>query len=63
MNHGPVGQTVVLPEELSPGATCRLEFRGSSWSALNGGLTPLGAGSRARIAQVDGLTLIVHGEP
>jgi membrane protein implicated in regulation of membrane protease activity len=63
MNHGPAGETVVLPETLPPGGSCRLEFRGSSWSALNGGLVPIGAGSRARIDRVDGLTLIVHGEP
>jgi membrane protein implicated in regulation of membrane protease activity len=62
MPQGPAGQTVVLPAELQPGQACRLEYCGSSWSAVNGGAVPLGAGSRARIERVDGLTLVVHGE-
>jgi membrane protein implicated in regulation of membrane protease activity len=28
---GPAGEIVTLPQTLSPGETCRLEFRGSSW--------------------------------
>ena len=63
MNQGPAGETVVLPDVLPPGETCRVEFRGSSWSALNGGLNAIAAGGRARIERVDGLTLVVHGEP
>jgi membrane protein implicated in regulation of membrane protease activity len=63
MRQGPAGETVVLPEVLPPGATCRLEHRGSSWTAVNGGRMPIAAGARARIDRVDGLTLIVHGEP
>src|ERR1700682_5688809 len=37
MNQGPVGESVVLPADLPPGEACRVEFRGSSWSAVNGG--------------------------
>jgi membrane protein implicated in regulation of membrane protease activity len=59
---GPVGQTLVLPAELKPGESCRLEYCGSSWSAINGGASPIVAGARARIDRVDGLTLVVHGE-
>jgi membrane protein implicated in regulation of membrane protease activity len=59
---GPAGEVVTLPAELPPGETCRLEFRGCSWSALNGGKTAIAAGARARIERVDGLTLVVHGE-
>jgi membrane protein implicated in regulation of membrane protease activity len=33
MKGGPAGETVTLPQALPPGETCRLEFRGSSWSA------------------------------
>jgi len=62
VNSGPAGQTVVLPAELKPGESCRLEYCGSSWSAINGGGSPIVAGARARIDRVDGLTLIVHGE-
>ena len=59
---GPAGEVVTLPAELPPGETCRLEFRGCSWSALNGGKTVIAAGAKARIERVDGLTLVVHGE-
>jgi inner membrane protein len=59
---GPAGDTLTLPAALPPGETCRVEYRGSSWSAINGGATVIAAGARARIDRVDGLTLIVHGE-
>jgi inner membrane protein len=62
VNSGPVGQTLVLSAELKPGESCRLEYCGSSWSAINGGASPIVAGARARIERVDGLTLVVHGE-
>jgi hypothetical protein len=62
MRSGPAGETVTLPTVLSPGETCRLEFRGSSWSAVNGGESVIEAGSAARIERVDGLTLVVHGD-
>jgi membrane protein implicated in regulation of membrane protease activity len=51
---------VILPQALPPGESCRLEHRGSSWSAVNGGHSTLAAGARARIVRVDGLTLVVH---
>src|ERR1700675_2757288 len=60
MKGGPAGEIVTLPQTLSPGETCRLEFRGSSWSAINGGHAPIAAGAQARIERVDGLTLVVH---
>jgi membrane protein implicated in regulation of membrane protease activity len=59
---GPAGEIVTLPTALPPGETCRLEYRGASWSAINGGKAEIAAGARARIQRVDGLTLVVHGE-
>ena len=59
---GPAGEVVTLPADLPPGESCRLEYRGCSWSALNGGKTAIAAGAKARIERVDGLTLVVHGE-
>jgi len=56
---GPAGEIVTLPTELPPGETCRLEYRGCSWSAINGGKAAIPAGARARIERVDGLTLVV----
>ena len=61
MKQGPAGETVVLPAALPPGESCRLEFGGSSWNAVNGGKSPIAAGARARIDRVNGLTLVVHG--
>jgi inner membrane protein len=59
---GPQGETVTLPTALPPGESCRLEFRGSSWSAVNGGRSVIAAGSRARIERVEGLTLVLQGD-
>ncbi|MGA2189491.1 MAG: NfeD family protein [Steroidobacteraceae bacterium] len=59
---GPAGEIVTLPIALPPGETCRLECRGSSWSAINAGESVIAAGARARIERVDGLTLVVRGE-
>lgn len=60
---GPAGEIVQLAVSLPPGETCRMEYRGSSWSAINRGPAPIPAGGRARIERVDGLTLVLHGEP
>jgi membrane protein implicated in regulation of membrane protease activity len=57
---GPAGETLDMPIALAPGETCRLEYRGSSWSALNGGAGAIAAGAKARILRVDGLTLVVR---
>jgi hypothetical protein len=62
VKYGPVGKIVVLPAALPPGETCRLEYCGSSWSAVNAGTSVIAAGSRARIERVDGLTLVVHAD-
>ena len=62
LKSGPAGEVVTLPADLPPGETCRLEYRGCSWSAVNGGMTAIAAGAKARIERVDGLTLVVHGE-
>jgi membrane protein implicated in regulation of membrane protease activity len=61
MRGGPAGEIVTLPTNLPPGEACRLEYRGSSWSAINAGESVIAAGSRARIERVDGLTLVVRG--
>src|ERR1700676_464858 len=59
---GPAGETVTVAVALPLGETCRLEYRGGCWSAINGGKSVSPAGSQARIARVDGLTLVVHGD-
>ena len=63
MRTGPAGETLIVPQALPPGGTCRIEYRGSSWSAVNGGEAPIAAGSRAHILRVDGLTLVLQSTP
>jgi membrane protein implicated in regulation of membrane protease activity len=51
------GDRVVVPTRLEPGQSCRIDYRGSSWTARNAGGSTIEAGSEARISHVDGLTL------
>ena len=62
MKVGPAGEIVTVPMALPPGETCRLEYRGCSWSAVNAGMGVIAAGARARIERVDGSTLVVCGD-
>ena len=55
-----LGDRVLIPTRLEPGQTCRIEYRGSSWSARNIDERAIDAGREAVIAQVDGLTLHVR---
>jgi membrane protein implicated in regulation of membrane protease activity len=59
---GLVGESVTLPVALPPGKTCRLEYRGAPWSAVNAGLGTIPAGGTARIERVEALTLVLHAE-
>jgi membrane protein implicated in regulation of membrane protease activity len=54
-----LGDRVVIPATLSAGETCRVDYRGSTWSARNVGEQGIEAGREAIIAHVDGLTLHV----
>ena len=53
-------QRVVVTQELAPGKSCRIEYRGSGWTAVNVGERPIAAGGAARIDSIDGLTLHVR---
>ena len=53
-------QRVLVTQELAPGKSCRLEYRGSGWTAVNVGEQPIPAGAPARIDSIDGLTLHVR---
>ena len=57
-----VGDRVLVPVRLEPGQSCRVDYRGSSWSARNTGTQAIEAGREAVIAAVDGLTLHVQAE-
>jgi inner membrane protein len=55
-----VDQRVLLTQELPPGKTCRIEYRGSGWTALNIGDQVIPPGGAARIDSIDGVTLRVR---
>jgi membrane protein implicated in regulation of membrane protease activity len=55
-----VGDRVTVPVRLEPSQTCRVDYRGSSWTARNVDNRPIEAGREAIIARVDGLTLMVR---
>src|SRR5262249_17928059 len=51
------GDRVAVPTRLEPGQTCRVEYRGTSWSARNVDVHAIAAGSEAVISHIDDLTL------
>jgi hypothetical protein len=55
-----IDQHVVLSQELAPGKSCRIEYRGSGWTAVNVGKHAIAAGGSARIDSIEGLTLNVR---
>ena len=55
-----LGDRVRVPVLLEPGQTCRVDYRGSSWSARNVDDRAIAAGADALIANVDGLTLHIR---
>lgn len=57
-----VGETAVLLDDVEPGQTGKAELRGTTWSARNGGASPLTKGQRAAVTKVDGLTLWLKSE-
>jgi inner membrane protein len=54
-----LGDRVLVPVRLEPGQTCRVDHRGSTWTARNSDHQNIEAGREAVITQVDGLTLHV----
>ena len=59
---GPAGGLITLPVTLAPGESCQTEHGGSYWTVRNDGAKPILAGARARVASVNGLTLLVRPE-
>ena len=53
-------QRVTLPQDLPPGKSCRIEYRGSGWTAVNIGDQVIPSGGTARIDSIDGVTLRVR---
>ena len=53
-------QRVVLTQELAPGKSCRIEYRGTGWTAVNIGDQAIPSGGAARIDSIEGVTLRVR---
>lgn len=56
------GESVRIVEELAPGGEARIDYRGTKWNVRNTGQSAIGAGARAKVVKVDGLTLHVEAE-
>ena len=57
-----VGDRVVISDHLEFGDSCRTQYRGSTWTAVNVGDNPIAAGDTASIGSIDGLTLNVAND-
>ena len=57
---GPVGGLITLQVSLGAGESCQAEYGGTFWTVRNDSDTPIPSGSRARIARVQDLTLLVR---
>jgi membrane protein implicated in regulation of membrane protease activity len=53
-------EEVVLPVGLPSGGSCRVELRGSTWTARNVGPDEIPPGVKVRVVGVDGITLRVE---
>lgn len=51
---------LAVPVGLPVDGTCRVELRGSTWTARNVGRVPIEPGAKVRILAVDGITLSVE---
>jgi membrane protein implicated in regulation of membrane protease activity len=56
------GDSITVENEVPPGGDARAKYRGSEWTIRNVGNKAIGAGTRARVVRVDGLTLHVEAE-
>jgi len=57
---GPAGEAIKLEQDLNPGDSCRISYRGTTWSVLNDGAESMSSGEKVRIHAVDGLTLKIQ---
>ena len=57
---GVEGETAIASETIAPGATGRVEMRGSGWTARNEGARPIEAGQRCDVISSEGLTVRVR---
>ncbi len=54
-----IGERIIVENGLQPSESGRIEYRGSTWTARNGGEDAIAPGQEVRIVSVDGLVLSV----
>lgn len=57
---GPAGDVITLRVNLAPGESCQTEHGGTFWTVRNDTDVPLLSGTRVRVENVHGLTLLVR---
>jgi len=57
---GPAGETIRLKQNLDSGDSCRMAYRGTTWTVLNSGVRAMTSDEDVRIHSVDGLILKVE---
>ena len=57
---GPAGETIKLEKDLGPGDSCRMPYRGTTWTAFNNSTDTMKKGEKVRIHSVEGLTLKIE---
>lgn len=55
-----VGEQAVAVSDIAVDGFGKAEMRGSAWNARNVGATPIAAGQRCRVEQVQGLTILIR---
>jgi membrane protein implicated in regulation of membrane protease activity len=56
------GESISISDDFAPGTEVRAQYRGSDWTVRNVSEDVINGGSRAKIVNVDGLTLHVVAE-
>lgn len=56
------GEPATALDDIAPSDAGRVELRGTTWRARNGGATPIARGTRVRVVAVDRLTVVVIPE-
>ena len=56
------GEPATALDDIAPAEAGRVELRGTTWRARNGGQAPIARGSRVRVVAIDRLTVVVIPE-
>jgi len=54
------GDRITVGQDVAPGQTCRAEYRGTFWTAVNVGSAPIPSGTVAVIDSIEGLNLRIR---